>query len=472
MTSVEAHADGATGDWQSGSLVYRRGWLASTGAISHDVAADWPVTQAGPFALRVHPALGWASYDHAGSGAVILGDPVDLDATTTDRRAIARRAAISSDPLRYVAGLGGRFACLVYVGDVVTVIPDCVAAMPVYWHRGRDATVTLASHSNLVRETVNAGIDDSIAAFMRHAKTVGAPATLYWPGIETPYQGVVALLPNHVLRVNGGRVEHDRFYPFPETQLPSSVESAYAQFHDLFSTHVRLICGLGRIGISLTGGRDSRATLAAARPFLGPDALTWTYYKFQAPDRGMQADLLEANAIAWRANLPHRIVSVEESAGEFAVAYARTFRHTPQFRVLAEAYRAQLPHDIVEMQSMVAEIGTGFYKRRDAPFSIDRLTHLYGRGEFARSPAITAAIERFVEYGSFDPTRFGPIDYHDLFYWESRIGRWGTLRMQEVDLAHQIALPYNSRGIVEALQGPSLADRVDKQALSRFIGQD
>lgn len=463
---------GADGDWRSGSLAFRRGWIASTRPVPHDIADEWQAVQLGPLTVRVHPALGWASATRGDSGALVLGDPVDLNAATARLPEIARRVAQSADPVRHVAALGGRYTCLVHRDRRVTVIPDCVASMPVYWHRAGDTAITLSSHSHLLGEAVGAEVDETISGFMRTAKAGGARGTLYWPGVETPFRGVLAVLPNHVLTVDGTSVEHTRFYPFPDTDLPTDPDDAYEQFSDLFTTHVRLLCGLGRTGISLTAGLDSRATFAAARRHLPHDALTWTYYKFQAPDLAMQEDLLTANSIATRARVPHRIVSVERASGDYSAAYTRTFRHTQQFRALSEAYRAQLPGDIVELQSMVAEVGTGFYKHRDEPYSVARLSRLYASGEHGRAPAITTALEHFIEYGDFTPARFGPVDYHDLFYWESRIGRWGTLRMQEVDLAHRIVLPYNARGIVEALQGPRLADRSDKQALSRLIGED
>jgi asparagine synthase (glutamine-hydrolysing) len=370
----------------------------------------------------------------------------------------------------YWVCLGGRFTALLWEKGRLTVVPDCVASLPTYWHHS-DSTLTLGSYAHLVGEVTGTEPNEPMMDLMRRAKQMSTPGTIYWPGVETPFIGVLPLLPNHTLTFDGHTVGHDRFYPFPDTALPQDPDDAYDQFRDLFTKHVKLLCGLGRVGVSLTGGMDSRATFKAARPHLGADALTWTYYKFRAPDPAMQADLLSANAVAREARVAHQVVAVElPPDGPFAEAYERSMRYTQQFRALAGAYHHQLPGDLVELQSMVAEVGTGFYKKRTKGLpTTQRLAQLYSNSDFGRLPEIASALEKFVDYADFRADRFDSVDWHDLYYWEARIGRWGTLRMQEVDLSHQLMLPFNARGIVEALQAPPLESRVKKQALARYI---
>ncbi len=461
-------------DWSQGSMEFRRGWVAASRGLEHEVADGWHHASIGPLDVRVHPALGWASARHGELEVLVLGDPVDLEARTTDTSAIAasisRTLVLGRDAVvRQVAFLGGRFTCVVWDGSEVVVIPDCVASLPLYWHES-GGRIVLSSFAHLVGELVGAAVNTAVKQLMARAKEMKTPGTLYWPGIETPFLDVLPVLPNHLLRVTRRGAEHERFYPFADTTLLTSADEAYEAFRQTFELHTRLLCGLGRTGISLTAGVDSRTTLKAARGHLGRDSLSWTYYNFDRPHKGMQADLLAANRLAGEYSLEHRIVAIETSQdAAFDAAYARSFKHTPQFRALAHAYHDQIPHDVVELQSMVAEVGTGFYKRREGPPTVERLTALYSSSEFGALPEVRQAMERYVQYARFEPGALGDLDYHDLFYWETRIGRWGTLRMQEVDLSHRLVLPFNARAVVEALQAPPLQDRVAKQALLRYL---
>jgi len=459
---------------------FRRGWVASTRAIDHDVAGRWPEAAIGRLTLRVHPALGWFSHGDERRAVLFVGDPIDLAARSTSRRRIAARAARElargvEHAVRYIAYLGGRFTALLWDGATVTVVPDCVGSLPTYYHAAGPGSLLLSSHAHLAGEVARLDVDPAPKRFIDQARAMSTKGTLFAPGIVTPFVGLLPLLPNHALTYDGGEVRHARFYPFDDTVLERDVDAAYARFADAFSTHVALLCGLGRVGVSLTSGLDSRATFAAARPHLGKDALAWTYFKFHAPTDAQRDDLVGANALAARAGVQHRVINIQRPGDRardaFDDAYARTLRHTPQFAALAAAYHDDLPHGIVELQSMVAEVGTGFYKKRRDDVTPKRLAYLYSSSDFGRLPEVRAEAARFLRHADYSPAALGSLDYHDLYYWELRIGRWGTLRMQEVDLTHHLMLPFNARAVVEALQGPALEHRVEKQALQRYIDE-
>lgn len=434
----------------------------------------WHRVPLGHHDIFVHPATGWVSAVNGGWAVAILGLPIDLDDGEIDagviaERLLARLALGLDEGVRYAAYLGGRSVSLMSQGSELTILPDCTASMSAFWHATGDHFVA-GSHSHLVGDIVGAEPDPRGKDLMATARAMATKGTLYLPGLITPFVGVKPLMANHLLSWDGHVARHQRFYPFSDTTLDRDPDTAAEVFDDLFSRHVAAMCRFGRVGISLTAGMDSRTTIAAALPHLGGDVLTWTYYNFGSPHKGMQDDLLAANALARSLGLPHQIVAIEEGAGsDFGPAYLTTMKHGAQFRALAQAYYDQLPADIVELQSMVSEVGTGFYKNRSDTPTPERLSYLYSATDFGRRPDVVEAITDFIDYADFRPELFGPVDYHDLFYWETRIGRWGALRMQEVDLAHQLMLPFNSRGIVEALQGPPLADRRAKQALQRYI---
>ncbi|MDR2253801.1 MAG: hypothetical protein LBD97_08115 [Bifidobacteriaceae bacterium] len=407
----------------------------------------------------------------------LIGHPLDLDHPERgpDRIAAQLAAADSVDALiREAAYLGGRWVVLAWDGAQLVAVPDCAATMPAYWSK---RPFVLASHLHLVAELAQLERDEGSMNLMARARSLGARGTLHWPGIKTPFLGVAPLLPNHHLTWDGQEGRHVRFYPFDDTTLERDVDRAYKQFRELFVAHVQAICRAGEpnaIGVSLTAGVDSRASLAAALSWRPTNLIAFTFVRQTEMPPGLLDDLLGANAVAVANRVFHRVVVLDDRTDTaFNAAYRRTFRHTPQFRGVAQSYYYQLPDTLIELQSMISAAGSGAsYRNRGEPLSSARLARLYSNSEYGRTAEVGEALAEFAEYADLtDEARLGPIDYHDAFYWEHRLGRWATLRMQEVDLAHLMMLPYNSRGVIEALQGPPLEERAGKQAQRRFIAE-
>jgi asparagine synthase (glutamine-hydrolysing) len=391
---------------------------------------------------------------------------------------VATSLAVSIEAaVRHVAYLGGRATYYLVRDDEFVVVPDYASTHPVYWHEA-GAKVTFSNYLHLVAEVTGAERNEPYIDLMRRARELGANRTIYWPGIETPFLGVNPVLVHHLARVRAGQaLRHERFYPFPDTQLIGDVDRAYDAFREQFLSHTQLLTSLSRdVGISLTGGRDSQATLKAALPHVRRSRVrTWTYLSPQ-PTNAMRQDVRAARELAQSRRLRHDVVLLHaavrpEVAEAFDYAYKRTFRYTAQFQAVPRAYANDLPSSILELQSMVAECGTGFYKERREPFTLDKVVRLYQDSPFGGEPLVRSALERYLDYSGLMTDDLAPLDWHDVLYQESRIGRWGSLRIQEVELAHRIHLPFNARGIVEALSGPKFADRIGKQALVRLAAE-
>lgn len=461
-------------------LAFKRGWMYSPASASPPIPPQWTAVTLGQSVLTLHPATRWVRTESEHWSVALIGYPIDTKLATKANTLICERLSSllgadhpSSEALRYIAYLGGRFVAILNHkrSNYTWLVPDATASMPVFWGR-RGATPPLfASHSKLVANCLKFPPDENSALLLRSAKQLKTPGTLYLPGTLTHWTGVSQLLANHYLAFANQDVTHERFYPFRNTSLTRDTRTAYAEFVENFERHVHLICQLGTPAISLTAGRDSRSTLVAASPYLAPKALTWTFYKSTSHHQGIEDDMNGAQALARQFELNHIKVDVaQEPDAQFEAALTETMGHGHQMRRLPEAYHRQLPADIIELNSMVAETGTGFYRRRtEHDITAERLAYLYSRSPFGRTEAVVNAYADFIDYAEFYPERLEPIDYHDLFYWENRIGRWGSQRIQEVDMAHLVMLPFNSRRIIEALLGPELSERIDKQALSRYI---
>lgn len=470
----------STPEPDTGPLEYRRSWLIHAGEEG-EAPVGWSSYPLGSTRrLSVHPSTRLARASAPGYEVVFVGAPIDIEGGTVDAAGIAGSLAdllfrTQSDEaaLKRVAYLGGRFVCLFVKieSEELQVATDCAATMPVYWAHGSAGEFFASTHASLCAKSAEKGVDAKAKSLLGRARDMRTPGTLFLPGIMTGYEGVYQVLPNHRMRVSAaGSASHERYYPFTDTSSQGGTEQAYERFRDTFMRHVELIASLGTLGVSLTGGRDSRATLAASLPHFTDDSLTWTYINSTKPHPDHLADHTVAADLAQRVNAPHLQVDLAEPHNEEAIrAHRITIGASAQMPRVSWAYSEQLPPNMIELQSMAAEIGTGFYKNRRGKATVPRLAELYARGDFSELPEVREEIEKFVDYADFREELFGDVDFHDLYYWEHRLGRWGSRRIQEIDLTHPVILPFNSREIVESLRCKSLDSRQEKQDLVRFV---
>ena len=463
---------------------FRHGFALVVGPSPTTIGGAWERLSLPAAELIHHPTttVTLEESEETSSWVLIIGEPVDVEREDNSVVSIARSLcrAIDDGGADAAVGralyLGGRHLTLIGDEDGCRLVPDCISSVPAYWTEVGDEVV-IASHPNIIAELhPDIPRDEHVLDLMRTAKEMETGGTLYIPAPRTTLSGVRPLLANHCLRISDhaqGRVAHERIYP-REPRPRLATEDAFQEFKRLFIAHTRLLIRDRPIAISLTGGLDSRMTLYAARAFLNQGSFAWTWIKGPRSSRAMVDDLVKANRQAYELSVTHRIVDLQDEDREhwFNQAYDRTFNPWRQHPKVPLAAATQLPREVDHFLSMVAEVGTGFYAHRSEPEpTAARLASLYCRFPFGELPEVRAIHDEFISYGDFRTSHFFDYDYHDLFYWESRIGRWGVHRMQELDLAHRVQLPFNHRGIVEALQAFSLEERLEKLPFRRLMAE-
>lgn len=460
---------------------FRRGWVL-TGTDEVPVGcSDWSRFRiAGDWYLHAHPDLEVATSVNADRGALLLGDPLDCRSGKAGVRSVHRglersnRASLQTAITR-VHALSGRFVAMVWNNSELVLMPDPGGTMPFFW-TDKGGSVTVGAWSHQVAEIADLEFNEEVPELLRYARDSGGMTTVFAPGNMTPFRDLLPVYPNHGLwltRASSARPDHRRTYPNDTMELPISNEAAYEQFVEAFEENVRLAASLGPVAISLTGGLDSNSILSAAHDWMRPDSFCWTFHRFPPPNPNETKDLLAANERAFRLGLRHRVLGLGGSPSEvFQKAYDRTMGKAPQFPALAAAFFDDMPQGIVELHGVVAEVGTGFYKHRGVEtFNARNLAGIYAKGEYAEDSRVVGAFEEFIDYADFEPQKFEGLDPYDLFYWEVRVGRWASRRLQEFDFSHRPISAFNDRKLLEALQVLARSDSYSKSALARYVAE-
>jgi hypothetical protein len=452
----------------TGPTAFRRGWIASDSLRLPRGLEGWDRVRISDLDVAIHPALEWSLGRSGGAQLLLLGRVIDTERGEADQTrlmdGLLRSMRSGLDGLvREAAYLAGRFLMMAADREQLVVIPDASASIPANWVVRADR-LTMSSHRALLAEAADLDTDHELLELLRDA-SARSPYVVYPPGVRLLQRGARPVLPNHLLRRARSGIRHERFYPFPETELG---RDGYDRFRYHFTEHVRLL-STGAVEVSLTSGRDSGASLAALVRNGRRNVGTWTGLRSQHSSASERADAVGAGLTAERFGYPHRTLVVGGTeSDEFARAFGRTFPVLPQYRAMAAA-TTELGTHAVTLQSMVAEVATGFYKVRGRTDSgADALAATFSRERIANSEYGVASFEEFIEYAEFTPDRFGPWSRYDLQYWEHRVGLWAALRVQELEVTHRLELPFNSRHVLEGLASAPWRVRVAKHFLQAY----
>lgn len=470
---------------------------STAGSTAPAQVRDWPVRTIGGHTYHLHPRT---RVTVAGRSLVLLGDPIDVDRGQADARRIAYRLwwvlrTRGRDALvREAAYLGGRWTLVTHdrttPGHRLLVLTDALGSQAVCYSTTGGTAV--GSHGVLVADALGHGPDDAALELSEAGRTAGATGGGTLPGLLTPYEQVLALSPNCLLEVTtdaegtAATATQRRYWPFEERQEVAA-EEAYPLFRERLTAHVRLLAGLGRPGISLTGGLHSRVTLAAYLPHRRPQDLTFTTFDPRSVRTGLGSalDLFRASRLAQQGGIEHRLLRWEQppEGHVFTTLHGRTFPVLPPSADAAFAQWLHLPHDLIQLQSTAPDVATTRGRSRTAdllttdplttdPLTPERMAGLWTGAESGPPPELTARFQEWQEVTDFTRERLGGYDDRALFDWEQQVGRWGPATFQEGDFSHRVLLPFNDRRLLELMLSLPAADRASQVLFHRLLAED
>lgn len=469
--------------------LFKRGFYISSKALEINVpgVSDWNSINIDGFFFGHHEKCnffhsknnGYSKYSH-----VFFGYPTDIDNPEYSPETIGEFSLYTliehgfEAYEKYIAYLGGRFLSVLINSkeSQVVIHPDCHATYSCYYHRhGED--IVFSSHVNLLQQMFDLKIDET-AAEIRKSKNYIAPGGKYNPGLLTPYENICLVFPNCKAEFNNieKKFSHKRFYPFVSEGKVVNNNRCASDFPDLFEAHIKSIVKDNEFYISLTAGLDSRATFFASKNVSNINNIkSFTYFRGEKSSPSMIKDLVVASNLAFSICVPHKAVLVKDISysSDFHKFYSEVFRRCARFPSLARAYNEELPHDILSLISTCSETGMAFYKKRDEKvITAELLARLYTPSSINKEKVVIDCFEDYISYVEFNSDRLGWLDPYDAFYWEHRNGKWASLWYSEADLSHFSVVPYNQRGVIEAMLSAPLVDRKEKRLIIDYISKN
>lgn len=392
----------------------------------------------GRYWLDVGPGLAVTKLvDSAGHPAgVILGHAIDLRSKRLlgdiwqAQRALEPEIAIFVRDVLW--SLGGQFLLVLATESMTRLYPDCSAQVPCVWDEAAKQAGSSA-HALFDELQYHERFDGQMFAHLDVRREGWFPAGL------TAHTALERLLPCHYLDLNDWRMY--RFWP---VQAPAEVKDARAAVCDMVrlvrSQFEAVIGSEMRLALGLTAGRETRALLACARPFVDLiDVVTVVGPDRHVTDSAIARRIAKDTGITHR-ELPRMTASIEEQQrfvrrGGHCNSDTNSWFH-PSVRPLAESHMLA--------GGLGGEVGRAFFwratDREDTEITPALLINRLGL------PATPVLLARIASWLSALPP-MNAYNKLDLAYLEMRMGPWYAVQFCSDPTVRRIAPLFTYPGL-------------------------
>ena len=439
----------------------------------------WNHFVVGSFDLFVHSSETAYVYERYGMYYVLVGhayNPVTLeDSEGRILQTLAQYSWNSEEYRNYFDQLTGLFVFFIISAKKIIAACDCAGMMGAYYGL-INGKIFFSAHAQMIADLIKLKEDEYVTD-LKKSKTFHLYG-LYLPSDFSPYAEIKRILPNVEVLIKNNNVKLHRFYPRKAYYVDPNYEGIVQQVGNLLHNNLLLISKKWkRPAISLTGGTDSKTTLACAAD-LQDSFLYFSYISLprEATDAYAARDICEA------LGLNHEIFMIDTNPDnkkdfkEVDELIERQYGYLGKANINDVCKRIDLDkqfHFDIEVKSWVSEVARA---SRYTKYNKDRLpkdmtprilTSIYKIFTYDRWNAIRTD-EVFRQY--LEKTKLSKViketnyPWSEFFVWENVFGGWGGLTLScEHKYSNNITIPYNNRFIIDLMLRTPLEKRKSDQ---------
>ena len=459
-------------------VLFARGYLFTDAEIDSNVFpfyGEWQTEKIYEYSLLVHPKAKYYALQTEDSSLVLIGHAYNPFDSLYDENEILRKYADSEDKIGYFNQWTGVFTLIVVKKDGIEVWGDC-AGMQCTFYGMLNGKKYVTSHTAIIETICNISTSDYVERLTKYKFYPLFGRQL--PGDITPYFGFYRIIPNHMVTMTEN-VRVLRFFPTAEYKEYSSadeISSAEARIAKLLNKNLYLISQKWeKPAISLTGGCDSKTTMACANGLQdGFGYFSYDSSETETPDADAAASLCHALDLQHKRYYISRNDVDFPNLSEFETIFE--FNSGNIGKINANDIRKRIyfyseDDSDVEVKSWVSECGRAYYSKRFVKEKFPSkptphyLTTLY-KVFLTDKKLIRETDQIFAKYIN----RYMSNDYYhypwqEIFFWEFRMSSWnGLVITGEHRTSYEITIPYNNRVIVDLLLRMPLEYRMNDTA--------
>ena len=463
--------------------LFVRGFLMSSKAQKeqgYPFYGAWTHTEFSGYHFYVHPEQKLHIVSGTERSCFLIGhayNPFTME--YSEGKMLQQMADSDRDALyRLLNELTGVFTFGYVEHDSLTLISDC-AGMQIAYYGEINGDLYVSTHMQLLGDLLTLPVSDYVERLIKYRfyPLYGA----YLPGDLSSYEGVRRIVPNTEVIYKNHVFQLRRFYPVRDLRMCKNeveYDAGIQQIAGIMRNTMELISQKWeRPAISLSGGMDSKGSLAAA------NGIYDRFYLFSYISMpGERIDAEAAAKLAQAVGANHHVDYISDNDDDFPDIedyrvilehnfgnIGKTNKNDVRKRVFY-TNPAKHPFDI-EAKSWVSEVGrANYYKKFGLSQMPKRLSprHMTTMYKFfLHNRSLMHATDRiFRDY--IRDTHFDDIynyDASDMFLWEMRYGSWGGQVITcEHRFAFNITVPYNNRRLMEIFLTLPLEKRISDQA--------
>ncbi|WCL53186.1 hypothetical protein [Gimibacter soli] len=256
----------------------------------------------------------------------------------------------------------------------------------------------------------------------------------------TAWKSLYRLLPDHAVRISSWQAERVRDYPAP-SENRSDAGAAIAKIAELVADNVNGFLAMGGSAAHITAGRDSRMSLACARPYAG----RLTLETIRAPGDGAMIDVLVGQRLAKIAGIKHRAIDLEDASEEEKAAWLERTGYSVNDSVVG-LVRTVEKHDQGHpvLTGTGGEVGRAFYWQ-DGDMAEHTIAPeaLVTRLGFTATPVLVQAATQWLNTTPHQTLT----QLLDIAYIEQRLGCWAGPSVYGHRIPVPTFSPFNTRDI-------------------------
>ncbi len=449
-------------------LLFRRGYLFTDKPVD-DIGVypfynNWQEVSISKYYLYVQNQQTFYSANDGDIQAIIIGhayNPFDMQCDETQLCAdlIASYKQSLENYFDKVSELTGLHIIMLIDGDKVIACQDACSLTGCYFGKV-DGTMYITEHPQLVADLCDLKINPKVEKLVQSkCYNIG---NRHLPGNITPYDELKRLGANTYVCF-ADRFEIKRFYPLaphPEFTTEEEKQENIKKIGDLI--HNGIACCAkkwDRCTISLSGGTDSKTTLACANELYDK----FTYFSFHSKPQEL-VDAQGAKKICENLGLEHTLYAIPQENSEIKdfEFIKKILQHsTSYFKNLAdnEIRKYIYLHDLdaydIELKSWASEVARVFLERKyqvKMPKVLNERHCSIFQTRYFGHPLLLRWSDKlyhdFLKEIGLSKPLFN-FEHTDLFYWEVRMGCWGVSVVSSQQLYHRTTMPMNNRKILE-----------------------
>ena len=432
-----------------------------------DVLGEWVKKKYGKLTIFVHPETTIRHVGGRDKAVLVIGSIYSVGNKSVDT-ILKKMLAEGVDSIGHqLDDVSGRFALFYNNGSGWRVYHDAFGSRSMFYSPDRRGVIS--SHAGLFADVFQLTPNDDTLKFTQ-SPIYKSRTVKYLPGDLTCWSRVYAVIPNNYLSLSESKLY--RYWPV----VPKK-ETTFEEFSYEFDRHIKgLLNEVKRLFllVGITGGIDSRAVFAAMIRYGIPfNGVTWLGGYVEEKELGSIAEIVKTFKI------PHKKLAISDAyslpIAKLAAINSGSYRGPS--RLVAKMHRSYFKQNGTFIRGYGGEIIRGFYNTFSKPmkdFTPKEMMRTFGSSN--RATAVDAYYDKFGEkmfgfYGARGNyaglTEFG-YDCSDIFYWEHRMGMWGSAMLNEMDCAIYSLVGMNGRKLYETALGLPAEDRLSKKILARI----